>query len=152
VGLSWVPILRVHVYVVWSMEHLTFTQKMHKRLRKKETSQIEYPVFKNIFIALYSELRAETMWQYGGLQILCTVNCHTKILKTGYSIWDGSFFLSLLWLFWLVPDALILSLIRRIKHSAWLYMLRFIATTTNTWTAKGVIGSWTWIRLYAGYK
>jgi hypothetical protein len=32
-----------------------------------------------MFIALYSELRAETMWQYGGLQMLCTANCHTKI-------------------------------------------------------------------------
>jgi hypothetical protein len=48
-----------------------------------------------MFIALYSELRAETTWQYGGLQMLCTANCHTKILKTGCSIWDVSFFLSL---------------------------------------------------------
>jgi hypothetical protein len=30
-------------------------------------------------------------------------------------------------------DALILSLKRRIKHSAWLYMLRFIATFLTNW-------------------
>jgi hypothetical protein len=36
-------------------------------------------------------------------------------------------------LFWQVPDALILSLKRRIKHSAWLYMLRFIATFLTNW-------------------
>ena len=40
------PYLRVHVYVVWSMKNLNFTQKMHKRLRKKDTSQIEHPVFR----------------------------------------------------------------------------------------------------------
>ena len=31
------------------MENLTFAQKMHNRLRKKETSQIEHPVFR-IFV------------------------------------------------------------------------------------------------------
>jgi hypothetical protein len=36
-------------------------------------------------------------------------------------------------LFWQIPDALILSLKRRIKHSAWLYMLRFIATFLTNW-------------------
>jgi hypothetical protein len=36
-------------------------------------------------------------------------------------------------LFLQVPDALILSLKRRIKHSAWLYMLQFIATFLSNW-------------------
>ena len=36
-------------------------------------------------------------------------------------------------MFWQVPDALILSLKRRIKHSAWLYMLRIIATFLTNW-------------------
>jgi hypothetical protein len=36
-------------------------------------------------------------------------------------------------LFWQVPDALILSLKRRMKHFAWLYMLRFIATFLTNW-------------------
>jgi hypothetical protein len=30
------PYLRVHVYVVWSMKNLNFTQKMDKRLREKK--------------------------------------------------------------------------------------------------------------------
>ena len=30
------PYLRVHVYVVWSMKNLDFTQKMDKRLREKK--------------------------------------------------------------------------------------------------------------------
>ena len=86
-----------------------------------------------MFTALYSELRTETMWQYGGLQMLCTANCHAKIFfflsllcifcvkyaicvqtMTLDSIW------SVAWLFWQVPDALILSLKRRIKHATFL--------------------------------
>jgi D-serine dehydratase len=40
------------------MEHLTFTQKMHKRLRKKETSQIEGNnlLRKNIALLISSSL------------------------------------------------------------------------------------------------
>jgi hypothetical protein len=40
---------------------------------------------------------------------------------------------SVAWLFWQVPDALILSLKRRIEHSAWLYMVRFTATFLAKW-------------------
>ena len=36
-------------------------------------------------------------------------------------------------MFWNVPNALNLSLKRCIKHSAWLYMLRFIATFLANW-------------------
>ena len=34
---------------------------------------------------------------------------------------------------WLVSDVLILSLKRRIKHSAWFYVLQFIATFLTNW-------------------
>jgi len=46
------------------MKNLNFTQKMHKRLRKKETSQIEHPVFR-IFV-----------WQFAVHKICKPPYCH----------------------------------------------------------------------------
>ena len=52
------PYLRVHVHVIWSMKNQNFTQKMHKRLRKKETSQIVHNICKPPYCHMVSALNS----------------------------------------------------------------------------------------------
>ena len=57
---SWVPILACACICCVINENLNFTQKMHKRLRKKETSQIKHPVFR-IFVWQFAVQRNENI-------------------------------------------------------------------------------------------
>jgi hypothetical protein len=61
---SWVPILACACICCVINENLNFIQKMHKRLRKKETSQIKHPVFR-IFV-----------WQFAVHNICKPPYCH----------------------------------------------------------------------------